>query len=391
MKKFLMATALVSLAAVVGAPSYAADKPTIPVIVKDTTSGYWQIVFAGARQAAKDLDVNVPELGAQSEADINGEITILENAVAEKPAAVVIAPTQFKALGKPIDEAAKKVPIIGIDSAADSKAFTSFLTTDNEVGGRKAADGMAEAIKAKYGKAEGEVALITHLPGVGSLEARNKGFKEELAEKYPDLKLVADKVSDGNATTGLNIMTDLITAMPKLRGVFADNLIQCQGASQAIAENKKGDTIKLVCFDADDKLIGYLKDGTITALLLQDPYRMGYDGVKTALAASKGEKVPANVDTGAKSCHQGQHGPAEGACAALSAEVIWRRARRAVGAPSYLQKTIFTSRRGPECLAQRRSAADDVRLNQERFAQERDHGLSCHRRPDGWRANASIT
>jgi len=93
-------------------------------------------VFAGARQAGKDLNVNVPELGAQAESDINGEITILENAVAEKPAAVVIAPTQFKALGKPIDEAAKKVPIIGIDSAADSKAFTSFLTTDNEQGGR---------------------------------------------------------------------------------------------------------------------------------------------------------------------------------------------------------------------------------------------------------------
>ncbi|HTR15248.1 MAG TPA: ABC transporter substrate-binding protein [Roseiarcus sp.] len=298
MKRYLIAAAILSLAAF-GRPSYAADEPTIPVIVKDTTSGYWQIVFAGARQAAKDLHVKVPELGAQSEADINGEITILENAVSEKPAAVVIAPTQFKALGKPIDEAAKKVPIIGIDSVADSKAFTSFLTTDNEVGGRKAADGMADAIKAKYGKAEGEVALITHLPGVGSLEARNKGFKEELAEKYPGLKLVADRVSDGNATTGLNIMTDLITAFPNLRGVFADNLIQCQGASQAVAENKKGDTIKLVCFDADPKLIGYLEDGVITALLLQDPYRMGYDGVKTALAASKGEKVPAFVDTGA--------------------------------------------------------------------------------------------
>ncbi len=298
MKKSLITTALVALAAA-SAPGYAADQPTIPVIVKDTTSAYWQIVFAGARQAGKDLGVKVPELGAQSESDINGEITILENAVAGKPAAVVIAPTQFKALGQPVDEAAKKVPIIGIDSAADSKAFTSFLTTDNVQGGRIAADGMAEAIAAKYGKAEGDVALITHLPGVGSLEARNKGYKEQLAAKYPGLKLVADKVSDGNATTGLNIMTDLITSMPNLRGVFADNLIQCQGASQAIAENKKGDTIKLVCFDADDKLIGYLKDGTIAALLLQDPYRMGYDGVKTALAASKGEKVLANVDTGA--------------------------------------------------------------------------------------------
>ncbi len=298
LKKLLCASAVVSVAALAG-PSFAADKPTIPIIVKDTTSAYWQIVFAGARAAAKDLDVNVPELGAQSESDINGEISILENAVSEKPAAVVIAPTEFKALGKPIDEAAKKVPIIGIDSVADSKAFTSFLTTDNVQGGRIAADGMAAAIAAKYGKAEGDVALITHLPGVGSLEARNKGYKEELTAKYPGLKLVADKVSDGNATTGLNIMTDLITANPNLRGVFADNLIQCQGASQAIAENKKGDTIKLVCFDADDKLIGYLKDGTIAALLLQDPYRMGYDGIKTGLAASKGEKVEAFVDTGA--------------------------------------------------------------------------------------------
>ena len=299
MKQLLLAGVAAAMTVALGAPVYAAGQPVIPVIVKDTTSAYWQIVFAGARQAGKDLGVKVPELGAQSESDIAGEITILENAVAEKPAAIVIAPTQFKALGQPIDEAAKKVPIIGINSAANSKAFTSFLTTDNEVGGRKAADGMAAAIKAKYGKDEGEVALITHLPGVGSLMARDKGFQEELAAKYPGLKLVAHKISDGNATTGLNIMTDLITANPNLRGVFADNLIQCQGASQAIAENKKGDTIKLVCFDADDKLIGYLKDGTIAALLLQDPYRMGYDGVKTALAASKHEKVQANVDTGA--------------------------------------------------------------------------------------------
>ena len=104
----------------------AASEPKIPIIVKDTTSFFWQIVLAGARKAGKDLGVNVPELGAQSESDINGQISILENAVSGKPAAIVISPTQFKALGKPIDEAAKKTIIIGIDSAADSKAFTSF-------------------------------------------------------------------------------------------------------------------------------------------------------------------------------------------------------------------------------------------------------------------------
>ena len=254
------------------APSFAADV-TIPIIVKDTTSFYWQIVFSGACQAGKDLNVNVPQLGAQSESDINGEISILENAVAGKPAAVVIAPTEFKALGAPIDEAAKSVPIIGIDSAADSKSFTSFLTTDNVQGGRVAADGLAAAIKEKTGKVAGDVALITSLPGVGSLSQRAQGFKEELAAKYPDLKLVADKTADGMATTGLNITT--------------------------VAENKVAGKVALIGFDSDDKTLGYLDDGTIAGLVVQDPYRMGYDGIKTALAASKGEKVPANVDTGA--------------------------------------------------------------------------------------------
>ena len=99
---------------------------------------------------------------------MNRQVSILENAVSEKPAAIVISPTQFAALGKPIDEAAKKAIVIGIDSGADSNSFTAFLQTDNVQGGHVAADGLAAAIKAQYGKAEGEVALINFLPGVGS-------------------------------------------------------------------------------------------------------------------------------------------------------------------------------------------------------------------------------
>ncbi len=134
---------------------------------------------------------------------------------------------------------------------------------------------------------------------MGSLDARVKGFKEELAAKYPDLKLIADRVADGQATTGLNIATDLITANPDLRGVFADNLIMAQGVGQAVSENKLGGKMLLVGFDSDDKTVDFLKNGVISALVVQDPFRMGYDGVKTALAASKGEKVAAFVDTGA--------------------------------------------------------------------------------------------
>ena len=299
MNKLLLACAAVGMAALgLAAAPARAQEPTIPIIVKDTTSFYWQIVLAGARKAGQDLHVRVPELGAQSESDISGQISILENAVAQQPAAVVISPTQFAALGNPIDAAAKSVKVIGIDSAADSKAFTSFLTTDNVQGGRAAADALAQGIAAKNGgKMEGDVALITSLPGVGSLDQRAQGFKEEL-KKHPGLKLVADKIADGQATTALNIMTDLITANPGLKGVFASNLIMAQGAGQAIGENKLQGKIALVGFDNDDKLVKFLGDGVIYALIVQDPYRMGYDGIKTALAASKGEAVPATVDTG---------------------------------------------------------------------------------------------
>src|ERR1700738_3678844 len=160
-------------------------------------------------------------------------------------------------------------------------------------------DALATAIQAQFGKPEGDVALITSLPGVGSAEQRAKGFKEEIATKYPGLELVADKVADGMATPAWNIMTDLITSNPGLRGVFASNLIMAQGAGQAIAENKVSDKIMLIGFDSDDKTVKFLADGNIKALIVQDPFRMGYEGIKTALAASKGEKVPESVDTGA--------------------------------------------------------------------------------------------
>lgn len=298
--KRLAAAATIVAVFLVGAPAMAQTMPTIPIIVKDKTSPYWQAVLSGARKAGQDLGVIVPELGARSESDASGQIRILQGAVALHPAAIVIAPAQFSALGRPIDEAAKTVKMIGIDSVADSKAFTSFLATDNMQVGRLAADALATAIKKTYGDTEGDVALITSLPGVPSFDQRAKGFKEQIAERYRALDIVADRTADGQMTTGLNIMADFIAAHAELRGVFASNLIMAQAAAQAVAEsktNKTGDKINVVGFDSDARLAKFLLDGTIAALVVQDPYRMGYDGIRIALAAVKGEKVPANVDT----------------------------------------------------------------------------------------------
>ena len=291
-----------SLSLVGQAEAASAAKPTIPIIVKDTTSAYWQIVLAGARKAGQDLGLDVRELGARSQSDAAGQISILENVLASKPAAVVIAPAEFAALGKPIDEAAKRVKMVVIDSAADSRALTALLTTDNEQAGRMAADTLADAIKRTYADAEGDVALITSLPGVASLDQRAKGFKQQIAAKYGALAIVAEKVCDGTATTAAKIMTGLIAEYSELRGVFASDLVTAQGAAQVLAQsktNKTGDRINLVGFDSDEKLVKFLQDGTIAGLVVQDPFRIGYEGIKTALAASRGEKVPAKLDIAA--------------------------------------------------------------------------------------------
>jgi ribose transport system substrate-binding protein len=298
MKRFMVAAG-VAVGVAFGAPAMAQTKPTISIIVKDTTSIYWQTVLAGARKAGQDLGADVTELGAKSESDVTGQISILEKAVASNPAAVVIAPAQFASLGKAIDEAAKKAKIIGVDSAADTKALTSFLAADDVQAGRIAADALADAITKTYADTEGDVTIITASPGTASPNQSAKGFKEQVAKKYRALNVLPDKVADAQEGTGLRLMNDLSAADRDLRGVFVSNIIMAEGASQVVYNKSSGDRINYVVFGSDDKLVKSLSDGTIAALVVQDPFRMGYDGVKTALAASKGEKVPAHIDTGA--------------------------------------------------------------------------------------------
>src|SRR5260370_10704537 len=208
--------------------------------------------MAGARKAGEDLGVNVVELGAESESDVSGKISILANAVASNPPAIVIAPAQSAALGKPIDEAAKKVKIIGIESAADTKAIASLLAKDNLKAGRIAADALAAAITKTYGDTEGNIVIITSMPGVAALDQRARGFKEVLAAKYRALAIVADKVADGKPATVLNIMKDLIANTADLRGVFVSDPIMTQAVGQAVAENKSGDKINVVGLGSDD-------------------------------------------------------------------------------------------------------------------------------------------
>jgi len=297
--KTLMITATIVASVALGAPAMAQTKPMISVIVKDMTSPYWQAVLAGARKAGQDLGANVVELGAQSETDATRQIALLEQAVAANPAAILIAPAQFAALAKPIDEAAKKVKIIGLECGDDTKSITAFVGTDNANAGRIAAGALATAIKRSYADAEGDVVVITAVSGVASLAQRAKGFKDEIAANFRAIDIASEKAGDGKSATATGLMKDAIANTADLRGVFTPDPLSTEAVAQAVMENKPGDKINVIGIGADEKLVKLLQDDVIAGLVVEDPFRIGYDGVKTALAVSRGETVAGTVDTGA--------------------------------------------------------------------------------------------
>ncbi|HEY4403581.1 MAG TPA: substrate-binding domain-containing protein [Xanthobacteraceae bacterium] len=297
MKTLVLAAGIVAGIAV-GAPARAQTEPKIAIIVNDLTSPYWQSVLAGAHKAGQDFRVDVVAFGARSETGINGKIGVFNQAVASKPAAIVIAAAQSDALLPAIDEAAKTIKIIGIEFAADNQAMTSLVATDNVKAGRVAAETLAAAITKTYGDTEGNLVLITSMPGIRSFDERAKGFKEVIAAKYRALDIVADRIADGNATTVLQMMRKLIADTADLRGVFVSDPVMTSAVAQAVAENRSGDKINVIGVGSDEKLLKLLQEDVIAGLVVEDPFRMGYDGIKTALAAAKGEQVAANVDTG---------------------------------------------------------------------------------------------
>jgi ribose transport system substrate-binding protein len=285
MKRLVVAAGVVA-GLICGAPPMAQMKPTVAIVAKDQGQPYWQAVLAGARKAGQDLGVGVSEV---AEADAGAG---LDNAVAAKPSAIIVAPWQFSGQAAKLDEAANKVKIAGIGSAGDSKRIAALIATDNLNAGRLAAKAPATGITGAHGDTEGNVVIISSMSGVAMLDQRAKGFKDLLAEKYRALAIVGEKTADGKAATALSIMNDFIANTADLRGVFVTDPVM----TQAVAEKKSDDKIVVVGVGSGDQLVKYLQDSTITGLVLEDPCRIGYDSVKTALAASKGEKVAANMD-----------------------------------------------------------------------------------------------
>jgi ribose transport system substrate-binding protein len=303
MKQFVrfFAGAAASVALCGPLSGYGADfsNTKIVIIVKATTSEFWQTAFLGARAASKELGVQIEELGPPAESSVAEEVTLVENSITKKPAAIVVAPTNFEALAAPVEKAtAAGIPVIVIDSGVKTDKYASFVTTNNIEGGKKAAIALANIIKERTGKAAGKVAYLTAIAGNESQISRDKGFVDEIKKSYPDLQIVDNRVDNNDIAKGLSNTLDILSRFPDLVGLFADNAQMGVGAGAALDERNLGSKVSLVAYDADEAEIKLLKKDVIYAVIIQDPFMMGYAGVWYGLAASKGVRVPRLVDTG---------------------------------------------------------------------------------------------
>ncbi len=282
-------------------PASALDRVRLSFIVKTPNSDYWQDCLAGGKAAARQFGIEALQFtGPSSEADIAGQISIVEDAIAKRPDVIVLAPTAAQALVPTIEQAnGAGIKVILIDSAANTSKYQTFLATNNYAAGALAAKTLAAAIQRKTGSASGQIAYSTFLSGVGSLTLRDRGFRDAI-KAYPALTIVAHRDAGGSQSTiPISIVADTLTRFPALVGYFADSLITLQGAVTAFRENnvQKSKT-SLIGFDASPLLIEALRSGSVDGIVLQDPYQMGYGGIAYGILASAGLITPKTIDTG---------------------------------------------------------------------------------------------
>lgn len=274
----------------------------IPVIIKATDSDFWQYVWVGAKNYAVEHpdEVSVTLYGPKSEADIDKQIAILEDVLATDPPAIVMASTSSDA-PIPIFERAYDdgTEIVTIDNKVNTDKVSTFLATDNYAGGKLAAEKFVEALEAAGIEPKGKVGLLSAMAGIVVLDQRDSGFIDGLKELAPDLEVLEIRYTDNDIVVAMDIAKDQIAANPDLVGFFADNNHTGDGVARAIIEEGLQGKIAAVAFDSDPEEIEALKNGVLYALILQDPYGMGYNGVASALAAIAGEELPEYVDTGA--------------------------------------------------------------------------------------------
>lgn len=272
------------------------SKMQIAVIPKGTTHEFWKAVDAGAQQAGKDLNVDIIWKGPLKEDDRSAQIDVVQQFVGDKVAGIVLAPLDRQALLDPVRLAgSQKVPVVIIDSSLDGEAgkdFVSFVATDNDKGGQLAGEELARILNNK-----GKVVLMRYQAGSASTEAREKGFLDAI-HKHPDIQVISDNQESGATVDSAKAKAmNMLDKFKECDGLFCPNESSTVGVLSAL--QTAGITgKKFIGFDASPQMVDALKSKELDALVVQNPFQMGYLGVKTMVEHVKGQTVQQRIDTG---------------------------------------------------------------------------------------------
>ena len=282
--------ALVLAGAVLSGGCNRDHKRVIAVIPKGSAHLFWQSVHAGAMKAAREANVEVIWNGPASETDSPEQIKIVEAMINRRVDAIALAPIDRVALITVVDRAAREnVPMVIFDSGVDTATYVSKIATDNYRAGQIAAERMGKILGGK-----GKVIIVAVQPGAASTEAREKGFEESIHRNFPGIEIVDKRFGMAQIAKSLSVSENMLTAHPDVDGIFASNESSTMGAGQAL----RGRTgkVKLVGFDWSPTLLDDLQAGVIDSLVIQDPFKMGYESVRTAVNRLDGRQVQKDMD-----------------------------------------------------------------------------------------------
>ncbi|HEX5335408.1 MAG TPA: ABC transporter substrate-binding protein [Propionicimonas sp.] len=256
---------------------------------------FYETMACGAKaEAAKD-NVDLTIEGANNW-DVSLQIPLLNSVIATKPDALFIAPNDSAAMVQPLKAATDAgIKVVLVDTTISDTSFvSSAIASDNEAGGKAAADALAKLVGEK-----GSVVLVGGQPGVSTAEARQKGFEEGL-KAYPNITYLGNVFSTGGVAKISALVSAQLAAHPDLAGVFALSTDQSEGTDNAIKAAGREGAVKVVGFDAGPTQVEQLKSGVVQALVAQEPATIGAQGLAEAAAAVRGEAVKATVGTGSQ-------------------------------------------------------------------------------------------
>jgi ribose transport system substrate-binding protein len=249
----------------------------IGVVPQGQSHLFWQSIHAGAVAAGRERNVEILWNGPPNERDFNGQLKIMDSMINRHVDAIALSPSDKSAFVGVVERAVReKIPVIIFDTGVDTEVFSARVATDNFGAGQLAARRMGQILGGK-----GKIVIVAVAPGIASTVAREGGFEEVIHKDFPRIEIVDKRYGMADFAKSLEVTENMLTAHPEAVGLFASNESSTVGATQAL-QNRPG-KIKMVGFDWSPTLAEGLKSGAIDSLVVQDPFRMGYDSVKAAV------------------------------------------------------------------------------------------------------------